>query len=243
MTATVTNRGRTEQVPMGEVPWVPAFLDALLLGKSVKDAAAAAQVSATTVYSRRRTDEDFQSAWDEAITVGTELLEGEAQRRAYHGVDKPVFHKGEVCGHVREYSDALLTRLLEARKPEVYRRDHTVNVQITNAVTAIAVLRESVNRDQLRATLAAAIDIGDHDDSQVVREVSSPATTAIHPPPKSLAPVLRQLAPVTVTRDSVDVGKLRAAVSALGDGPAPVPPLPAPPPDPKNSEPEIGEVA
>jgi hypothetical protein len=55
------------------------------------------------------------------MQLGTAALENEAVRRAYHGVEKPVFYKGEVCGYTQDYSDTLLIFLLKARKPEVYR--------------------------------------------------------------------------------------------------------------------------
>ena len=41
-------------------------------------------------------------------------LELEARRRAFEGFDKPVFHAGEQCGLIRQYSDVLLMFLLKA---------------------------------------------------------------------------------------------------------------------------------
>jgi hypothetical protein len=88
---------------------------------SVMGAAREAGVHPKTPYDRRRTDEAFRRAWNEAADVGTRLLEQEAARRAYHGTLKPVFHKGVECGAVREYSDVLLIFLLKARNPAKYR--------------------------------------------------------------------------------------------------------------------------
>jgi hypothetical protein len=42
-------------------------------------------------------------------------------RRAYHGVEEPVFYKGVQCGSVTKYSDRLLMFLLQARNPAKYR--------------------------------------------------------------------------------------------------------------------------
>lgn len=100
--------------------WESTFLAEIMRGSSVTDAITAAGVEITTPYKLRKRDAEFRRAWNEASEIGTELLEAEAQRRAYHGVLEPVFYKGVICGHVRKYSDGMLMRLLAARKPEVY---------------------------------------------------------------------------------------------------------------------------
>jgi hypothetical protein len=90
-------------------------------------------------YKRRRTDAAFRAAWAEATELGTESLEHEATRRAYHGVEEPVIYKGTQCGAVTKYSDTLLIFLLKARKPHVYRdraedssKPTTININIVN---------------------------------------------------------------------------------------------------------------
>jgi hypothetical protein len=80
-----------------------------------------AKVHFTLPYKRRQTGDGFRAAWDEAMEIGTAALEGEAVRRAYHGVEVPVFYKGVQCGSVTKYSDKLLMFLLKARNPAKYR--------------------------------------------------------------------------------------------------------------------------
>lgn len=53
--------------------------------------------------------------------MAVESLEDAAVQRARYGMDRPVFHKGKVCGYVREYSDTLLIFLLKGAKPLKYR--------------------------------------------------------------------------------------------------------------------------
>lgn len=96
-------------------------------------------------------DEQLKKDWAEAADQGTELLEQEAYRRAYHGTLEPVFFKGELCGHVRRYSDNLMMFLLKARKPELYRdmqeqgkAGSTVNVSVQTNMAALEVLRKLV---------------------------------------------------------------------------------------------------
>lgn len=117
--------------------WGPAFIGALLEGKAVRVACATAGIDQMMPFNRRKTDPIFAQAWAEAGAIATELLEAEACRRAYHGTIKPVFHRGERVGAVREYSDALLTFMLKARRPDVYRDGHAdtsgrtpINIQV-----------------------------------------------------------------------------------------------------------------
>jgi hypothetical protein len=110
----------------GTVDWTEVFLSALLDGLHVRDACKEAIVDTKVAYRRRKANEAFRLAWQEAIEIGTDELAAEAARRAYHGLLKPVFHAGEICGHIREYSDSLLMFLLRARDPGKYRESHKV---------------------------------------------------------------------------------------------------------------------
>lgn len=46
--------------------------------------------------------------------------EEEADRRAVDGVLEEVYHKGEICGYVRKYSDQMLALQLKAGNPDKY---------------------------------------------------------------------------------------------------------------------------
>ncbi len=85
-----------------------------------------AGISRQTAYNWRE-DPLFALAWKHALEDASDLLEEEARRRAYHGVDKPVFYQGDECGQIREYSDTLLTLLLKANNPDKFREN--VNLQ------------------------------------------------------------------------------------------------------------------
>ena len=83
------------------------------------------------MYQWRAADADFAAAWDEALETAADRLEGEAWRRGVEGVDEPVFGRvakdtdGQI-GVIRKYSDAMLDRLLKARRPEKFRERHDV---------------------------------------------------------------------------------------------------------------------
>ena len=68
----------------------------------------------------------FVAAQDEAVQV----LEDEAVRRAYEGVEKPVTVAGQ-REFVREYSDTLLIFLLKGARPQKYRD----NVNVTAGIS------------------------------------------------------------------------------------------------------------
>jgi len=96
-------------------------------GGFVGKACEAVKVSKQSVYAWRKRHSIFAGAWDRLVDLATEDLEAEARRRAYDGVEEPVFYQGEVCGHIRKFSDNLLMFTLKARKPE-YRDKLTVDV-------------------------------------------------------------------------------------------------------------------
>jgi hypothetical protein len=92
-------------------------------GGNVSRACMAIGQNRRRVYEWREKDPVFAQAWDEAVDSGTDELEEEARRRAFSGVDEPVFYQGEQCGEVRKYSDTLLIFLLKGRRPDKYREN------------------------------------------------------------------------------------------------------------------------
>jgi hypothetical protein len=97
-------------------------------GGNVSKACQLAEISRRTIYNWKSEDAEFAAAWEEAVDFGTDELEEEARRRAFAGVDEPVFYQGSECGMIRKYSDTLLIFLLKGRKPETYRERVTIDV-------------------------------------------------------------------------------------------------------------------
>ena len=69
----------------------------------------------------RQRSKRFAAQWDDALEEATDLLEAEAWRRAFTGIDKPMFFKGEVVASIKKYSGPLLMFLLEAHRPQKFR--------------------------------------------------------------------------------------------------------------------------
>ena len=87
----------------------------------VKYACEAARVSRDTAYKRKQDDPAFAAQWANHLEEAADIIDREIFRRGVEGVEKPVYHAGEVVGNVREYSDGLLMLLAKSRRPDVYR--------------------------------------------------------------------------------------------------------------------------
>jgi len=97
------------------------FLEALVDTVNVTLACRRAGIARRTAYDWREADAGFARKWDDAIDEGVDLLEAELHKRAFEGVERPVYYKGEQVGTWRFYSDALAMFLLKAHRPERYR--------------------------------------------------------------------------------------------------------------------------
>ena len=108
------------------------FLRVLSETANVVESCKAAGVKRRSVYRWRDEDPEFRKAWDDANERGTDALEDEAIRRASKGTRKPVFYKGTICGHVREYSDTLMIVMLKARRPAKFKERSAVEMTGSN---------------------------------------------------------------------------------------------------------------
>jgi len=92
--------------------------------------AALASAGATPQQLRfwRETDGAFLVQEQDARDALADKLEAEAVRRAFKGVRTPVYQGGLLAGHITQYSDALLTLLLKAMRPEKYRERSEISV-------------------------------------------------------------------------------------------------------------------
>lgn len=115
-------KAKNKQDVMETAKKVALFLDSLISeGGNITEACRISRVARSHVYKMEAGDPGgFGTAFREAQRHGLEVLEDEARRRAFRGTERPVFHKGEECGRVREYSDTLMIFLLKGGMPEKY---------------------------------------------------------------------------------------------------------------------------
>ena len=99
------------------------YLDALAECGVRSTACKQAGVSTTSVSKWLRNDPEFALAYDEAIEESLDLLESEARRRAFEGVDRTRYvGTGENAREYIEttYSDTLLIFLLKGGRPDKF---------------------------------------------------------------------------------------------------------------------------
>lgn len=153
-----------------------AFCAALAETCNVRKACAAVDISPYTAYKWRKEMPAFADAWDEAQQAAVLLLEDEAHRRAFEGVERPLTHQGQFTflyreetdpatgevkrvpvldedgnhkkAAIREYSDLMAIFLLKAHKPEKYRENSRVEL-------AGHLSLGEMSDDEIRAELAA----------------------------------------------------------------------------------------
>jgi hypothetical protein len=135
------------------------FLKVLADTGNVTAAVAAAGISRTRAYERRKTDPAFATAWDEAEDIATDSLEDEARRRAIEGVAEPLVSAGKLVRGddgqpitVRRCSDNLPLALIKARRPP--RRERSVRFQLP-------ALRSAAVAASAMAALTAGVAAGD----------------------------------------------------------------------------------
>lgn len=93
-----------------------AFLATLRETGNVRASCEAAGIARSVAYGWRGENESFKELWVAAIEEAIDLLEEEAWRRGYDGVDKPIVYKGKVTTTYKEYSDRMLEILLKAHR-------------------------------------------------------------------------------------------------------------------------------
>ena len=111
----------TKKFPEFDKPAKALFLEVLQKTGNISQSARTVGFHLGTVYRHRTNDEVFREAWEWAERQAADRLEEEARRRAVDGVKKPIMYQGKQVGTVKEYSDTLLVKMLEAKKPNEYK--------------------------------------------------------------------------------------------------------------------------
>ena len=114
------NPKEAKRWPRGRGLWRELVLKAYATHGTLEAAAQAAGTSRRTIARLLAKDERFRARMDEAREVFVDSLEEEVDRRAFEGVERPVFQGGKLVGHVREFSDRLAELRLKALRPEKY---------------------------------------------------------------------------------------------------------------------------
>jgi hypothetical protein len=115
------NEPDISQLPDRSERWCKArmadFLRALAATHNVAEAARSVGMSRQSAYRLRARlkGQPFDIAWEAAFQHAYDELAQAALERALHGVEVPVFHKGEHVGSYRRYDERLTCFLLAQR--------------------------------------------------------------------------------------------------------------------------------
>ncbi len=126
-------RNGTHSTPKTLPEQYEVFFARLAEFANVSKACVAANLSRDHVYDVRRANKEFARRWDEAFDIGYDAMEEEAQRRAYEGVDKPIYKNGFLVDVVKETSDSLMMFLLKGRRRRVFGDKQEINVNRSDA--------------------------------------------------------------------------------------------------------------
>lgn len=116
------------------------FLSSLAKTGNVSLSCSKAKIVRSVPYDRRSNYAEFAKQWDEAVETAADVLEAEAWRRSVDGTLRPVFYEGVICGHVREYSDTLMSLLLKGHKPAKFRERVSQEVSGVNGAPLSVVI-------------------------------------------------------------------------------------------------------
>lgn len=86
-------------------PWVTPFLEHLKQSANMAESCRAVGVKYSTMCYLRQTDADFAASVDDALEQAFDYLEAEARRRAFHGVQEPVVHQGQLAYVMERHVD------------------------------------------------------------------------------------------------------------------------------------------
>lgn len=167
--ADLQRRRRKAHVPLDDLI-MPGYLAALAATGNYIAAADAVGISDSTARNHRNPkhptyDEEFAYACEEMLERHRKKLIAEAERRAIHGVDEPVYQQGSFVGVKRVYSDRMLEILLRAKggpefkdKVQVEQSGHvsTTNLNVAASAEKLASL-DAEGRAALRRVLGVPI--------------------------------------------------------------------------------------
>lgn len=101
----------------------------------------------------------YAPMFDDAQRITGEVLEETARKRAVDGWDEPVFYEGEVCGHIRKYSDRMLELTLKGNPMtrERYRDKWVLPAgvgAVSNITQNVQINLANMSNEQIKGFLA-----------------------------------------------------------------------------------------
>lgn len=109
------------------------ILEDIKLFGSTEGACAKNGIPRDTFYTALRQHPQAKEAYQMARDEANWRIEQEIARRGIQGVRQPVFYKGDIVGHIEQYSDKMLELLAKANLPERYSAKNTIDVNVKHS--------------------------------------------------------------------------------------------------------------
>lgn len=119
--------------------WARTFLQAYADPESlgtISKAAKKAGVTRQTVHNRLKDDLIFKTLYEQAQEELKDIIRKEVMRRAIEPYERPIFQRGELIGHVKEYDNRHLQWVAERLMRDEFHLPTII--ELTNEVTGAA---------------------------------------------------------------------------------------------------------
>jgi hypothetical protein len=166
----VPRMGTTRPGKPNEIGWHPVFLGILANPENRTNVAAACRavcIDNTTAYDHRKRFPDFSAAWDDAIEMALNDLEGGLVHRCIYGLKRKKFTKsGEPIYDPdtgkqyfeMEYNSTEVLRVLAAKRPEVWSEKRQLELSGKFTMTDEEITAASTDtKESLLLTLAGGL--------------------------------------------------------------------------------------
>lgn len=112
----------------------------------------------TDLKAAQEADLSFAQACDDSLQIRRATIEEEVTRRAIDGWDEPVYHRGELAGHIRRFSDPMLA-LLARRHIPAYRESVRVEQQVSGSIDVGLEPLRQLSPDAQRKLLEIVVEV------------------------------------------------------------------------------------
>ena len=130
-----------------------AFLAELERSGNISAASDAVGISRTAAWELRQRNPAFDAACLEVMEKVTDRLEEKIRQRAEEGTAKGVWYRGDKVGEEIEHHDVLAMFMLKGGRPEQYRENQGVQVNVGLSVESTAKLSDA----ELESVVAARL--------------------------------------------------------------------------------------
>lgn len=135
--------------------WELFFYLLLKYAGNVTRACELSKISREAVYARRNANPEFEARFQEVKAQAIEVMEDEATRRAFEGVEEGIYFQGSKIDLKTVYSDGLIQFLLRANKPEKYK--DRLSTENTNVNANFTMTDDEQVMSQLASKLNAVL--------------------------------------------------------------------------------------